>query len=83
MGHVRMMAATQPHLSGAISKTVNMPESATLEEVEKIYFEGRHHPGRGRGTLLAAGVARVCTPKDFALTGIVDELVTVDCEATT
>jgi ribonucleoside-diphosphate reductase alpha chain len=40
MGHVRMMAATQPHLSGAISKTVNMPESATIEEIEKIYFEG-------------------------------------------
>ncbi|MGH3163410.1 MAG: vitamin B12-dependent ribonucleotide reductase, partial [Streptosporangiaceae bacterium] len=40
MGHVRMMAAVQPHLSGAISKTVNMPESATVEDVEKIYFEG-------------------------------------------
>ncbi len=40
MGHVRMMAAVQPHLSGAISKTVNMPESATIEEIERIYFEG-------------------------------------------
>ncbi len=40
MGHVRMMAAVQPFLSGAISKTVNMPESATVEEVERIYFEG-------------------------------------------
>ncbi|HET8661549.1 MAG TPA: vitamin B12-dependent ribonucleotide reductase, partial [Micromonosporaceae bacterium] len=40
MGHVRMMAATQPFLSGAISKTVNMPEDATVEDVEKIYFEG-------------------------------------------
>ena len=40
MGHVRMMAAVQPHLSGAISKTVNMPESATVEDVERIYFEG-------------------------------------------
>ena len=40
MGHVRMMAALQPFLSGAISKTVNMPESATVEDVEKIYFEG-------------------------------------------
>ena len=39
MGHVRMMAAAQPFLSGAISKTVNMPESATVEEVEEIYFE--------------------------------------------
>ncbi|MCO5991200.1 vitamin B12-dependent ribonucleotide reductase [Actinoallomurus spadix] len=40
MGHVRMMAAVQPFLSGAISKTVNMPEQATVEDVEKIYFEG-------------------------------------------
>ena len=40
MGHVRMMAAVQPHLSGAISKTVNMQESATVEDIEKIYFEG-------------------------------------------
>ena len=40
MGHVRMMAAVQPFISGAISKTVNMPETATVEEVEEIYYEG-------------------------------------------
>ncbi|MFD2418766.1 vitamin B12-dependent ribonucleotide reductase [Amycolatopsis pigmentata] len=40
MGHVRMMAAVQPFISGAISKTVNMPESATVGEVEEIYFQG-------------------------------------------
>jgi ribonucleoside-diphosphate reductase alpha chain len=40
MGHVRMIAAVQPHLSGAVSKTVNLPESATVEDVEKMYFEG-------------------------------------------
>jgi ribonucleoside-diphosphate reductase alpha chain len=40
MGHVRMMAAVQPFLSGSISKTVNMPEAATVEDVEKIYYEG-------------------------------------------
>ena len=39
MGHVYMMAACQPFLSGAISKTVNMPEDATVEEVEEIYFQ--------------------------------------------
>ncbi|MGW2541654.1 vitamin B12-dependent ribonucleotide reductase [Kitasatospora sp. NPDC001574] len=39
MGHVRMMAAIQPWISGAISKTVNMPEAATVEEIEEIYFE--------------------------------------------
>jgi ribonucleotide reductase alpha subunit len=40
MGHVRMMAAIQPGLSGAISKTVNVPETATIADIEKIYFEG-------------------------------------------
>src|ERR1022692_389638 len=40
MGHVRMMAAIQPALSGAISKTVNVPETATIADIEKIYFEG-------------------------------------------
>jgi ribonucleoside-diphosphate reductase alpha chain len=40
MGHVRMMAAVQPFLSGSISKTVNMPEDATVEDVEEIYYEG-------------------------------------------
>ena len=39
MGHVRMMAACQPFLSGAISKTVNLPESATIEEIEDIYLQ--------------------------------------------
>ncbi|HVP15611.1 MAG TPA: vitamin B12-dependent ribonucleotide reductase [Terriglobales bacterium] len=39
MGHVRMMAAVQPFLSGAISKTVNLPAEATVEDVERIYFE--------------------------------------------
>jgi ribonucleoside-diphosphate reductase alpha chain len=39
MGHVRMMAAVQPFISGAISKTVNMPETATVDEVEEVYFE--------------------------------------------
>ena len=40
MGHVRMMAAVQPFLSGAISKTVNLPESATVEEIEDVYLQG-------------------------------------------
>jgi ribonucleoside-diphosphate reductase alpha chain len=39
MGHVRMMAAAQPFISGAISKTVNMPEEATVEEVEQLLIE--------------------------------------------
>ena len=40
MGHVRMMSAVQPFLSGAISKTVNMPEEATPEEITNVYLEG-------------------------------------------
>ncbi len=40
MGHVRMMSAIQPFISGAISKTVNMPEAATAEEIEQVYLEG-------------------------------------------
>ncbi|MDQ3157566.1 MAG: vitamin B12-dependent ribonucleotide reductase, partial [Actinomycetota bacterium] len=40
MGHVRMMAAAQPFLSGAISKTVNLPQDATVEEIEDVYLQG-------------------------------------------
>ncbi|HEX8935956.1 MAG TPA: vitamin B12-dependent ribonucleotide reductase [Pseudonocardiaceae bacterium] len=39
MGHVRMMAATQPFISGAISKTVNMPETAVVADIEEIYLQ--------------------------------------------
>ena len=40
MGHVRMMAAAQPFLSGAISKTVNLPHSSTVEDIEEVYLQG-------------------------------------------
>ncbi len=40
MGHVRMMAAVQPFLSGAISKTVNLPNETTVEEIEEIHLQG-------------------------------------------
>jgi ribonucleoside-diphosphate reductase alpha chain len=39
MGHIKMMGATQPFISGAISKTVNVPREATVEEIEKAYIE--------------------------------------------
>ena len=39
MGHIKMMGATQPFISGAISKTVNVPREATVEEIEKAYTE--------------------------------------------
>src|SRR5262249_37389495 len=38
-GHLKMMAATQPFLSGAISKTINMPEESTIEDVMQAYIE--------------------------------------------
>ena len=40
MGHVRMMAAVQPFISGAISKTVNLPEQATVEDIADVYMQG-------------------------------------------
>mgnify|MGYP000495344028 CR=1 FL=1 len=43
MGHVRMMAAAQPFISGAISKTVNMPEESTVEDVKNIYLDAWRH----------------------------------------
>ncbi len=39
MGHIKMMGATQPFISGAISKTVNVPREATVEDIEKAYLE--------------------------------------------
>jgi ribonucleoside-diphosphate reductase alpha chain len=39
MGHIKMMAATQPFLSGAISKTVNLPQDATVEDIAEAYIE--------------------------------------------
>ncbi len=39
LGHVKMMAAVQPFISGAISKTVNMPEDATVEEIEQLHID--------------------------------------------
>jgi ribonucleoside-diphosphate reductase alpha chain len=39
LGHVKMMSAVQPFLSGAISKTVNMPEDATVEDIEQIHLD--------------------------------------------
>jgi ribonucleoside-diphosphate reductase alpha chain len=39
MGHIKMMGATQPFISGAISKTVNVPKDASVEEIEQAYLE--------------------------------------------
>ena len=56
-GHVRMMGAVQPFISGAISKTVNMPEDVTVEDVEQLHIDawrlglegGRHLPRQLQG----------------------------------
>jgi ribonucleoside-diphosphate reductase alpha chain len=40
MGHLKMLAAVQPFISGAISKTINMPEEATVDEIQEAYLEG-------------------------------------------
>src|SRR2546423_88866 len=52
MGHIQMMAAAQPFISGAISKTVNLPESATVEDVADAYLQG------WRGGLKALAIYR-------------------------
>ncbi len=39
MAHVKMMAATQPFITGSISKTINMPEAATVDEIKDVYLE--------------------------------------------
>jgi ribonucleoside-diphosphate reductase alpha chain len=79
MGHVRMMAAVQPFISGAISKTVNMPETATIDEVEEIYFEG------WKFGLKALAIYRdnckVGQPLSDAKAKKVDEIVDVTAEA--
>ena len=43
MGHIKMMAAAQPFLSGAISKTVNLPQTATVDDIAEAYTEGWKH----------------------------------------
>ena len=52
MGHIKMMSATQPFISGAISKTVNLPEDATVEDIADAYAEG------WRGGLKALAIYR-------------------------
>src|SRR3954453_822371 len=52
MGHIQMMAAAQPFISGAISKTVNLPESAAVEDVADAYLQG------WRGGLKALAIYR-------------------------
>ena len=50
-GHIRMMGAVQPFISGAISKTVNMPEDVTVEDVEQLHIDAWRLGHQGRGHL--------------------------------
>ena len=72
-GHVLMMAAVQPFLSGAISKTVNLPATATVDDVERLYLEGWrlglkavavYRDGCKVGQPLSDGAAPGAEPKD-------------------
>ncbi|TMA31206.1 MAG: vitamin B12-dependent ribonucleotide reductase, partial [Deltaproteobacteria bacterium] len=90
MGHVRMMAAAQPFLSGAISKTINLPTDATVTDVEKIHWESwrlglkaiaLYRDGSKLSQPLSAGdqTVRVPMPKDVremaeALVKVIPEL---------
>ena len=51
MGHIKMMAAAQPFLSGAISKTVNLPQTATIEDIADAYTQGWQARAEGAGDL--------------------------------
>ncbi|CAB5008287.1 unannotated protein [freshwater metagenome] len=79
MGHVRMMAAAQPFLSGAISKTVNMPQSATVEEVEEIYFQGWKYGLKALA--IYRDNCKVGQPLSDGKTAKVDEIVDATAEA--
>ncbi len=79
MGHVRMMAAVQPFISGAISKTVNMPESATIDEVEEIYFEGWKYGLKALA--IYRDNCKVGQPLSDAKAKKVDEIVDATAEA--
>src|SRR5438552_6457571 len=67
MGHIRMMGAVQPFISGAISKTINMPEESTAEDIMEAYIERRkrglkavriRRDGRKRSEPLSAGTGK-------------------------
>jgi ribonucleotide reductase alpha subunit len=80
MAHVKMMAATQPFLSGAISKTVNLPNDATVEEVAELYYQGwklglkavaLYRDGCKASQPLNSGAASATSPAAKALEAVV------------
>lgn len=90
MGHVKMMGAVQPFLSGAISKTVNMPEEATVEDIEQLHIESwrlglkavaiyRDNCKVAQPLSMAKkeGDQKSDTQKEIALTSILDDKIIV------
>ena len=63
MGHLKMMGAVQPFISGAISKTVNMPQTATVEDIADAYLRaGTSGSRRSRSIATARRPLRRCAP---------------------
>ncbi len=80
MAHVRMMAAAQPFISGAISKTVNMPSEATVEEISKVYFESWNYMIKANA--LYRDGSKLSQPLNSANYDGLDEIVTLGDENT-
>ena len=63
MGHIKMMGAVQPFISGAISKTVNLPHEADVEDIADAYMQAwRWASRRSRSTATARRPRRRCAP---------------------
>jgi len=86
MGHVRMMAAVQPFISGAISKTINMPEEATVEEIMEAYTESwklglkavaiyRDNSKRVQPMSSGKGEKKAAAPAPVAVEKVVEQVV--------
>ena len=80
MAHVRMMAAAQPFISGAISKTVNMPSEATVEEISKVYFESWNYMIKANA--LYRDGSKLSQPLNSSNYEGLDEIVTLGDENT-
>jgi len=68
MGHIKMMGATQPFISGAISKTVNLPENATVEDVTDAYVEAWKHGVKAIEGYITVGLFEDNTPGEIFVT---------------
>ncbi|ASQ90047.1 ribonucleoside-diphosphate reductase, adenosylcobalamin-dependent [Prosthecochloris sp. GSB1] len=78
MAHVRMMSAVQPFISGAISKTVNMPSTATTQEIAEVYFSGWQHMVKAI-TIYRDG-SKLSQPLNISSYGDLDEVVMLGIE---